>query len=124
MLVVATRDSVCMADDYVEDSTHRHTFEFDDDKEIEAILTQIANSDWLPCIHGGAATWSVVSHDLLAIVAQQWDLPRMQRAVMVPERWLKVDGALRLHFNYHAQVDPELVERVLGSFVPKADFSF
>lgn len=92
---------------------HERLFSFQDSTPVGEAIDQIVNSGYLASVHGGA-TWSVVSDIPLGVVAQSWD---RSRAVSWQPRKLtslKVeDGCVRLHFNYHAQIDPEIVLEVL-----------
>ncbi|KRG45812.1 hypothetical protein ARC20_07100 [Stenotrophomonas panacihumi] len=51
----------------------------------------------------------------VAIVAQQWAEPRMLGRSSFDGLDHKGD-LLRLHFNYHAQIDPEIVCKILWGF--------
>lgn len=77
------------------------------------ILRRAADRSWLPSIQGGRATWSIASNDVLAVMAYEWsDLKLMP---FLDERMKAADhrqGALWLHFNYHAQIDPETAYRL------------
>ena len=60
------------------------------------------------------ATWSLASGIPIAVIAQQWPAPRpfflTGRDIKQLDR---TAGELRLHCNYHAQRDPQLVYEVL-----------
>lgn len=100
-----------MGDDV--DAAHEHRFSFPDSTSVEQAIDQIVKSGYLASVQGGA-TWSVVSRAPIAVVAEAWGQSR-------PVSWrpqelgsLKVEaGSIRLHFNYHAQLDPEVVLEVL-----------
>ena len=89
-------------------------FHFRDGTPIQEIIEHIVASRFLAQISGGKATWSVVSGFPLAVVAQQWC-----GAHLVPWQPVEIsnlerrNGIFHLHFNYHAQVDPDIVLRVL-----------
>jgi hypothetical protein len=109
MKVVATRHDAHPGDDPVP-----LEFTVAEDAPPQDVIRRAAEPGWLPSIAGGKATWSVVSDGPLAVVAQQWSEPRY--LPFIGERWLNAprrDGALRLHFNYHAQSVPEDVYRML-----------
>ena len=109
MQIVATRHDVHPADDPTQ-----LEFTVAEDAPPQDVIRRAADPDWLPSISGGKATWSVVSDGPLAVVAQQWSEPRC--LPFLEQRWrnaLRRDGALRLHFNYHAQLSPEDVYRLL-----------
>jgi hypothetical protein len=76
-------------------------------------LRRTANRSWLPSIQGGCATWSIASNDILAVLAYEW--PDLKFMPFLDERMRAADrrqGALRLYFNYHAQIDPETAYRL------------
>ena len=110
--VRVTRDSVAAGDDA--DAPHERMFVFGDAPPPLAVVAHILGEAYLARIVGNKATWSVVSGIPLAVVAQQWSDPRL-----VPWQepsWSELDhanGIWRLHFNYHTQIDPEIVLRVL-----------
>jgi hypothetical protein len=107
-----TRDSVAAGDDA--DAPHERVFAFADDPSPLAAIARIVADGYLARIAGGKAVWSAASGVPLAVVAQQWPGPRL-----VPWQeptWSQLeqqDGSCRLHFNYHAQIDPDIVLRVL-----------
>jgi len=108
----ATRDSVAAGEDA--DAPHERMFTFRDAPSPLAAVARIVADAYLARTVGGKATWSAVSRVPLAVVSQQWDAPRLVpwREPSWPELDQK-DGVCRLHFNYHAQLDPEIVLRVL-----------
>ncbi|RYE19542.1 MAG: hypothetical protein EOP45_12505, partial [Sphingobacteriaceae bacterium] len=72
---------------------------------------------YLPKIAGGKATWSLATNQPIAIVAQEWNEPKL---IVFPEYPFQNSPGFysieRLHFNYHAQENPEIVLRVLQRF--------
>ncbi|HKA46085.1 MAG TPA: hypothetical protein VKF40_29105 [Burkholderiales bacterium] len=115
MNIHATRGSVAAGDDV--DAPHARDFTFPDGATLEQIVGGIADSSYLAKITGGQATWTVVSNIPVAVVAQQWSKPRM--LPMVEDRRDKLEhrnGVLTLHFNYHAQIDPETVYKTFWGF--------
>ena len=74
----------------------------------------------LVSIQGGLATWSLASVIPPAVVAQQWPGPRTLPHRTDMESLDRASGVLRLHFNYHAQLDPEVVLEVLRSLQLRA----
>lgn len=111
MEIVATRDSVAMGDDV--DAPHEQRFSFSDSISVEQAIDQIVKSGYLASVQGGA-TWSVVSRVPVAVVAQTWGQSRPVSRRPQELGSLKVEGgSIRLHFNYHAQLDPEIVLEVL-----------
>ena len=109
MEIHVTRDDVHAGDD-----PEARTFSLPDGTPIQEIIEHIVASRYLAQISGGQATWSVVSGFPLAVVAQQWDKP-----LRVPWRPIEIsqldcrNGVIYLHFNYHTQIDPDIVLRVL-----------
>ena len=90
--------------------------EVDENWTIEQILDEIIRINYLPRISGGKATWSVAYYNPLAVIAQEWEKPiffNRQFPFSKPNESKDFD---RLHFNYHAQYDPDIVKTVLGRF--------
>ena len=103
---------MCAGDDC--DAPHQQRFDSPDSKSLEELLTAVIKSGYLPAISGGCATWSVKSTMHIAVIAQQWTEPKM--LFLLQKDLAKLDreaGVLKLHFNYHAQIDPEIVLQVL-----------
>ena len=112
MDIYATRDSVAAGDDI--DAPHGCSFSFPDAMRVMEVIGRIVAAGYLARISGGKATWSVVSGFPIAVIAQQWTQPR-------PVCWPEVEvseletrnGVIQLHFNYHTQIDPDIVFEVL-----------
>lgn len=112
MNLYVTRESVAAGDDV--DAPHARTFAIPDAAPLEAALATVLAAHYLPSVSGGLATWSVTSNIPLAVIAQQWSAPRMLFRTSEDLKALdRAPGLLRLHFNYHAQLDPEIVLEVL-----------
>lgn len=112
MQVFLRRDSVAAGDDA--DAPHDKTITVPDGAAIEAIIATVAQSGYLASISGGKATWSATSKIPLAVVAQEWDKPRMLSSFPIKRDQLdRADGRLRLYFTYYAQLDPQLVYETL-----------
>lgn len=112
MNLYVTRESVAAGDDV--DAPHVREFALERAASLETALATVISAHYLPSIAGGLATWSVASGIPLAVIAQQWPAPRMLvRAGEEPMALDRASGVLRLHFNYHAQLDPEIVFEVL-----------
>ena len=112
MNLYVTRESVAAGDDV--DAPHARTFALPHEASLETALVTVMSARYLPSISGGLATWSVASGIPLAVIAQQWPAPRMLSGVSDNLDALdRAPGLLRLHFNYHAQLDPEIVLEVL-----------
>lgn len=113
MKILVTRDSVAAGDDI--HAPHAMTMKGPSEVSVMAAIDAVLAGGYLPRIAGGRATWSVASNMLLAVVAQQWREPKILGAV-VEDSYEGLDsagGALRLHFSYHAQQDPDVVFEVL-----------
>jgi hypothetical protein len=108
MQVVATRDAV-----HASDEPEPLSFKIADNAAPADVLRRAADRKWLPSISGDRATWSIASNDVLAVLAYEW--PDLRLMPFLDERIRTADrrgGMLRLYFNDHAQIDPELVYRV------------
>lgn len=113
MRVILTRDSVAAGDDV--DAPHEEAFSLPDGSPVAEVVARIAASGYLPRIGGGAATWSLVSRRPVAVLAQQWPEARMLRSFPFELDELNFgEATLRIHANYHAQQDPEIVFEVLS----------
>jgi hypothetical protein len=115
MKVYLSRASVCAGDDT--DAPHGETLSFPDGTSVLEILTQVAHSGYLASIVGGRATWSAASNIPLAVIAQQWPQPKPLWALALSDSVLLLDmrgDTLCIHFNYHAQQDPDVVYEVLS----------
>ncbi|MFJ6378783.1 hypothetical protein ACIQI7_02070 [Kitasatospora sp. NPDC092039] len=109
MRILLTRDSVAAGDDA--DAPHAETVVLPDGLDAPAALTALGLPlPRLPLIGGGRATWVVRAADgsPLAVLAQQWPLPRPLPAGRGPlDRLAGADGTVRLHVEYRRQLDPE-----------------
>jgi hypothetical protein len=108
MKVVAIRDSVHASDE-------PEPFQFDIAKNTPPmdLLRRAVDRTWLPSIQGDRATWSIASNNLLAVVAYEW--PDVKLLPFIEEHMKTADwrkDVLWLYFNYHAQIDPELVYKL------------
>jgi hypothetical protein len=113
-IIVLTRESVSMGDDAFD---HTMEVEIEDNWKISQILNKIIKMNYLPNIQGGEATWSAAFNKPLAVLAQQWDKPKIISDPDFPfpnsNKYIKMD---RMHFNYHAQIDPLIVYNILREF--------
>ncbi len=115
MKLYVTRGSVAAADDV--HAPHLLRIGGPPTEHVGAAIQKVLATGYLPQIQGGEATWSVVSNRPIAVVAQQWAEARLLHSHESSYEGLDVrSGKLRLHFNYHAQLDPEIVWRVLWGF--------
>lgn len=114
MKIIVTRDSVAAGDDV--DAPHRLEFGVPSEQPILEILRTISQVNYLPSIFGGKATWSAASGLPLAVFAQQWREPK-PLSTLSTTTMQKLDSradGLYVHFNYHAQIDPDEVFDVLN----------
>jgi hypothetical protein len=111
--IVVTRDSVAAGDDI--DAPHCLEFGVSSDRTIADILRYVSQLSYLPSAVGGKAAWSAVSGRPLAVIAQQWPAPKPLSVspITLSELDCRSDG-LYVHFNYHAQIDPDIVFNVLN----------
>lgn len=112
MKIIVIRDSVCAADDA--SAPNQFELTMDDDASIQDIVTRIAWSSNMPKIQGGKATWSVVSKEIIAVIAQSWKIPRMTNFIEPNIEDLDFEnGTLKVYLNYYAQMKPDMVFEVL-----------
>ena len=107
MKILLTRESVAMSDDA--DAPHHHEMTLTDNTSLTAIIKAILQSNYLACISGGKATWTVVSRIPIAVVAQQWAEPQMLIPVPSLSSLNCSNNVLSVHFNYRVQQNPDLV---------------
>lgn len=120
MRIFVTRESVAAGDDG--DAPHTRTFTVPDGAPLQSCLEAVLAGRYLPSINGDLASWSAASNIPLAVLAQQWSAPRMLFLTRSDlERLDRVEGVLRIHFNYHAQLDPEFVLAVLSRLRLRVD---
>jgi len=113
--ITITRDSVSMGDDSL--GRVASVIEISDEDRIATILTMIMDMGYLPKISGGKATWSVATNRPLAIIAQEWQEPKLIVPKEFPFQGSRISNYIeRLHFNYFAQLDPDVVYQVLSRF--------
>lgn len=108
-----TRDSVAMADDINDNSLE---IEVNEEWLIDKILDEIIKINYLPKIDGGKATWSVSYDFPLAIMAQEWGKPKIINANFPFSLGKKHKDFNRLHFNYHTQIDPNMIYEAAAGF--------
>ena len=114
MKVYVSRESVCAGDDI---ESHGKTFTFPDNYSVEEVLQAIIDSGYLPSVSGGCATWTAASNIPIAVIANEWSSPRI--VGMANDRKNEFDyekNTLRIHLNYHGQIDPEIVYKVFWGF--------
>ncbi|MET3109502.1 peptidoglycan/xylan/chitin deacetylase (PgdA/CDA1 family) [Oxalobacteraceae bacterium GrIS 2.11] len=104
------RDSVHPGDDIV---SHSKQIRISSSSTVKELVEMIRQSDYLPKIVGGNATWIVdclgAYYGVIAVDAQQWKAPKLavQEGTLVSK--LLVDGKANLYFRYWCQSDPEMV---------------
>jgi hypothetical protein len=95
-----TRDSVCAADDC--DAPHNEVVTMPSFLNPSDFIREFMIRYSLPMIFGGKATWTChLNGEKIAVVAQQWTSPK------VTTTEIKFIANNKLHFSYHAQVQPE-----------------
>jgi hypothetical protein len=110
--IIVTRDSVAAGDDA--NAPHLLTILVKETDSIKNIIELLAHSEYIPKIYGGESTWSVASHQPLAVIAQQWVSARL---IFLKDQDTFGNFNLdRIHFNYHSQDAPEMVLRVLSRY--------
>ena len=108
MKLIVTRGSVCAGDDV--DVPHIRIFPINDNFTIDDIAWTIKKSDFLPKIQGGNAAWGVSSRIPIAMIAQQWDKPKMILPLDTSNNQLDISGdEIRVHVTYYAQMGPDNV---------------
>jgi hypothetical protein len=111
MKVRVNRDSVCAGDDV---DAHDVLLDLPDAETLDALVASILRAYELPRIQGGKATWCLASRRPIAIVAQHWSSPRMVPWQTRPVSDCKVvEGVVRIHLTYLAQIDPDVAYEVL-----------
>lgn len=111
MKIIVTRDSVAAGDDT--DAPHERQFAFPDSTSIEQAIQKIVDAGYLAKVQG-KASWSAVCGHPISVVSQSWNHARaVSCQPWVPTAHDFNNGSISLHFNYHAQVDPEIVLEVI-----------
>ena len=111
MKVLLSRDSVSAGDDC---ERHDKALSFPASASLQQIFSEVLRSGYLPHIAGGKATWSAFAQEPLAVLAQEWSEFRPFLHFQLLDEQLRREGSkVHIHFNYHAQIDPDLVHRVL-----------
>jgi len=108
--ILLSRDSVSMGDD---SRDNRLEIEIDENWQISEILAEILRINYLPKIMFGKATWGVAYLQPVAVIAQEWEEPKLIRGEFFSYESKDFD---RLHFTYFAQKDPDLVYEILRQF--------
>mgnify|MGYP003578192385 CR=1 FL=1 len=105
------RHSVAAGDDA---TAHDEVIQVDGRRPVSLVIAQNDLSGYLAPIHSRRATWvarRARRGDPIAVVAQQWDAPRL---IIAEDLELSAVGD-SMFFEYLAQVDPdEIVSRLAG----------
>lgn len=98
--VMATRDSVCAADDI--DPPHAKVFTMPGFTNPTDFIREVEARYPLPLISGGKATWTChLNGAKIGVVAQQWTEPKALTAE------ISHLSSAEVHFKYHAQASPD-----------------
>ena len=111
--IYVTRGSVSASDDV--DAPHSKELEISETSSVKEILVEVYKLYPLPKVYGGKATWSIISRIPLAVVAQQWNyLKLLNETPSIEKSELHISNeVIQIHFNYHAQIEPDTVFEVL-----------
>ncbi len=116
MKLELTRDSVAIGDDI--DAPHFKELVIDENATSLDLARQVLGMRYLANIGIGEATWSVSADIPVAIIAQQWEEPKLVNPVNATIKELAKGGdCLKVHINYHCQEDPEQILEELKSKV-------
>ena len=86
------------------------------------LAREILGMRYLANIGIGEATWSIATDIPVAIIAQQWEEPKLITSVNSTVKELaKGEDCLKVHINYHCQEDPdETLEKLRNEAVAGA----
>lgn len=108
MRVTVGRDQVHWGDDALDLELH-----VDDGATIFDVLFAMHDAQYLPRIGGGQATWVVEGAKPVAVIAQQWMIPRWLVAPDLPLAEARdPSGQYDLWVHYRADTDPEKLYEV------------
>ena len=100
-----TRDSVATGDDI--NAPHFKEIVIDENVTLLDLARQIQDMRYLANIGMGEATWSVMTDSPVAIIAQQWNEPKLVTpGNPTVKELVKGESCLKVHINYHSQEDP------------------
>ncbi|WP_336129383.1 hypothetical protein [Mesoflavibacter sp. CH_XMU1422-2] len=111
-----TRESVAMGDDV--NAPHFLEIEINSNWTIMEILKHIYQTNYLPKIIGGKATWSVAIDEPIAVITQE-NLKEPMLICLPDYPYHGTRGFVEfdnIHFNYHAQKKASEVFEVLSRF--------
>lgn len=111
-----TRESVAMGDDT--NAPHFLEIEIQSNWTILEILKHIVKLNYLPQINGGKATWSVAINEPIAVLSQEnFENPILICFQDYPyQETMGFVNIENIHFNYHAQKNPDEVYEILSRF--------
>ncbi len=116
------RDSVHAGDDI---DSHAVALSVPSSTTIGEFLRLVGDTGFLPSIAGGEATWLVEQVDsrpaYVAVLAQQWQEPKLTLATATTIAELAPAGVPRLYFRYWCQADPDVVYGCVRSGSPLPD---
>jgi hypothetical protein len=99
--IALSRCSVSAADDV--DAPHSRIVTVPDGLPLRLFVQMVADSDYLPRISGGRATWGLELRATVAVLAQQWRHTRFLSNPETPMRSMFTDGRpVAAHLRYLA----------------------
>lgn len=109
--VLFDRTSVCAGDDV---DSHSQTVVLPSGLEPQDFLNRLLGQVQLPLISGGEAVWCISGKVPLAIVAQEWSLPRILDTISFQGHLTRETSQLSLYASYLAQIDPNVAYDILS----------
>jgi len=118
--LLLTRDSVAIGDDI--NAPHLKETAIDESATSLDLARQILKMRYLANIGTGEATWSMATDIPVAIIAQQWEEPKLiSPGNSTVKELAKGEDCLEVHINYHCQEDPdETLEKLKNEAVARA----
>ena len=115
-----TRDSVAIGDDI--NAPHSKQVEVDGEVTSLDLAREIQAMGYLAIIGSGEATWSIVAGKPIAIIAQQWEDPKLiQNENLTLRALANGEDLLNVHINYHCQEEPdEILEKLRSEDIASA----
>jgi hypothetical protein len=119
LFLTVDRDSVCAGDDC---ESHERSFAATLGSSVPELIKLATRACKLAGIAGGNATWIVEAGGYggqpVAVVAQQWDEPRLLIPYATTVDSLFAHQKTKLFFKYWCQANPEAVFNALASNSP------
>ena len=104
------RDSVHPGDDV---QSHATTLRVPSTATLGAFLLQVRQTNYLPGIHGGKATWLINltgnEGKCIGVVAEEWNEPKLTIPADTPVKTLLHSNPSGFIFRYWCQANPETV---------------